>query len=56
MSRQLKNAKRTTFNLSNRTIAMIDEYSELTSIPKTAIVEKAIESYLKDKLTTKECK
>lgn len=53
MARQNKDAKHLTFNLKSDVVDMINEYSEQTSIPKTAIVEKAIESYLKNKLNKK---
>ena len=45
MSRQRKESSARTFKIRNDLLDKLDGYSEKTAIPKTAIVEKALEKY-----------
>ena len=45
--RKLKDSEARTFRLRKDLLEKVDKYSEDTSIPKTAIVEKALELFFK---------
>jgi len=49
MARQKKDTEARTFRLTTELLKKLDDYSEESMIPKTAIVEKAIEEYLEKK-------
>lgn len=53
MARPKKDGERFCCYLRKDLINMIDDYSTETSIPKTAIVEKALEKYLADVMKSK---
>lgn len=42
-----KNSKATTFTLDVEVVRMLNDYSKISMIPKTRIVEKAIVEYIK---------
>lgn len=46
MARAKKDSEARTFRLSPEILKRLDNYSEKTSIPKTAIVERALKQYL----------
>lgn len=46
MARAKKDSEARTFRLSPEILKRLDYYSEETSIPKTAVVEKSLKMYL----------
>lgn len=51
MARAKKEGESRTFKLRQEILDRLDKYSEETMIPKTAVVERALEEYL-DKCTS----
>lgn len=47
MARQKKDAKRFCSYIRTDILELLSAYSEKTAIPKTAVIEKALEQYLK---------
>lgn len=56
MARAKKDGEARTFRIESEILERLDKYSDETSIPKTAVVEKALKMYLDENASEKNSK